>query len=145
MSLPLMDEDTKTWPHPHASPTFIRAPNGSDNKTGRLVLPYPDGEATKLDGGGGFGGVTGDGGLLGQSQGTQLGSWPQSSSLQTLAGSVTLPLIDWQATQSLLLSQIPWVQKGETQAISFYSCYRSTSLNVGYEKPRTGSNTNFSD
>ena len=88
--------------------------------------------------------MTGDGGLLGQSQGTRLGSWPQSSSLQTLAGSVTLPLIDWQAAQSLLLSQIPWVQKGGTQAISFYSCYRSTSLNVGYEKPRIGSNTNFS-
>lgn len=58
-----MDEETKTRPHPHASPASIRAPNGSDDKTGRLVLPYPDGEAR-------FGGVTGDGGLLGQSQGT---------------------------------------------------------------------------
>lgn len=65
-----MDEETKTRPHPYASPTSIRAPNGSDNKTGRLVLPYPDGEATNLDRGGGFGEVTGDGGLLGQSQGT---------------------------------------------------------------------------
>ena len=56
-----------------------------------------------------------------------------------------LPLTDWQAADSQLLSQIPWMQKGETQAISFYSCSRSTSLNVGYEKPRIGSNTNFSD
>ena len=55
---------------PTCFPDIIRASNGSDNKTRRLALSYPDGETTKLDGGGGFGEVRGDSGLLGQSQGT---------------------------------------------------------------------------
>lgn len=48
-----MDQEVETGSHPRASPTSICAPNGSDDKAGRLVLSSPDDKTTKLDGGGG--------------------------------------------------------------------------------------------
>lgn len=73
--------------------------------------------------------------------------WPWSSSPQTLAGSVALPLLtDWQVAYSLLLFQIPRMQKGDQlKPFQFYSYFRSTSLNVSFEKPRIGSNMDLSD